>query len=81
MRVNFQLHGVLIRLAGCETVGVDCPDHATVESALQSLADDKPALKQELQRTACAIGEALISRDTVLANDTEIALIPPVSGG
>lgn len=81
MKVSFQLHGVLTRLAGSEALNVECPHHATVGSALDVLADQQPALSAELNRTACAIGETLVSRETILQGDTDIALIPPVSGG
>lgn len=81
MKVSFQLHGVLTRLAGSEALSVECPNHVSVESALDVLSDQQPALSAELNRTACAIGQTLVSRETVLQGDTEIALIPPVSGG
>ena len=81
VQVTFQFHGILTRLAGCDSQQVECPAHATVDSALDALIDQLPALEAELQRTACAIGETLVSRDTPLTGDTEIALIPPVSGG
>ncbi|MGB1580094.1 MAG: MoaD/ThiS family protein [Nevskiales bacterium] len=81
MQIRFELHGVLTRLAGTDLIELQCPAPATVDKALDMLIASHPALEAELQRTACAIGEALVSRDTVLDTDSKIALIPPVSGG
>jgi molybdopterin synthase sulfur carrier subunit len=81
LRIQFLFHGVLIRLAGCETLSIECPANSTVEQALAQLATQLPAMATELQRTACAQGDSLLSRSRNLTGDAEIALIPPVSGG
>ena len=81
MQIKYLLHGVLIRLAGTESVQLECPEACSVQDALNQLAEHCPALTPELQRTACAIGDALVSRSEPLPGDTELALIPPVSGG
>lgn len=80
MQISFILHGVLTRLAGRESVSIRCAP-CRVDEAVNTLAAQMPALADELQRCACAIGEALVSPDLRLEADTEIALIPPVSGG
>lgn len=81
MRIRVLLHGVLIRLAGSETVELECSGQATVQDALDILCRQNPGLSDELKRTACAMGDSLVSRDTQLQSDSELALIPPVSGG
>ena len=81
MTVTFLMHGVLIRLAGSEAITLDCQTQCSIQDALERLATEAPDLESELNRTACAIGEALVTRDTLITTDVEIALIPPVSGG
>lgn len=81
MQIEYLLHGILIRLGGAESLKLDCSSPCTVQDALNALAEHCPALEQELQRSACAIGDALINRSETLPSNCQLALIPPVSGG
>lgn len=81
MQIRVLLHGVLIRLAGRDAIELECAPQSSVQTVLDTLADALPSLAQELDRTACAIGDSLVSRDTVLEPEAELVLIPPVSGG
>lgn len=81
MRIRVLLHGVLVHLAGNERIDLECGDAATVQEVLNELAERCPELSDELKRTACAVGDTLVSRDTQLQSASELALIPPVSGG
>ena len=81
MTVHFLLHGILIRLAGTEQLSLELPAPCTLQAALEKLAEQQPAMQPELQRSACAIGDVLVRRDTQIRDEARIALIPPVSGG
>lgn len=52
-----------------------------VTQALSYLADAVPDVADWLPRTACAVGDAIVSRDRVLETDETLVLLPPVSGG
>lgn len=82
MRVTFEFYGVLQRLAGApqRAIEVDAAG-AMIGAALERLAREVPALAGELERSACAVGDALVSRSDRLAGDLTIAVLPPVAGG
>lgn len=54
---------------------------ATVADALAALTAARPALGPHLERVAYAVGDELVSRETVLRPDDTLVLLPPVSGG
>lgn len=80
MKITFEMHGVLRRLAGAE-LAAELPDHATVGDALDHLSLLLPAAAAQLRGTACALGTRLVPRFTELPPGARVALIPPVSGG
>lgn len=81
MRVTIECHGVFRSLCGAEyTVEID-NGNATVGDALTALADAVPETADHLPRTACAAGDTLVDRDTMVEDGDRLALIPPVSGG
>jgi sulfur-carrier protein len=80
MRITIEFHGVLRQLAGDERCVVELPG-GTVADALALLCRQQPQLAERLPRVACAIGSELVSRQHRLADDSTLALIPPVSGG
>lgn len=80
MRVTVEFYGGLRELAGAECLALDMPGE-TVGDALGELCRHKPALREQLPRIACAIGDHLVQRGDTLHEGSVLALIPPVSGG
>lgn len=80
MRVTFEFHGMLRPLAGVEQLQLELAAGSVAE-ALTRLCERQPALAAALDRSACAIGTELVTRDHPLRDDITLALIPPVSGG
>lgn len=91
--MEWKLFAHLRDAAGGETVSVDVEPGATVETALNALVDTEPELGAELfedgeladhirllvdGEDAFAAREGL---ETVVTEETELALFPPVSGG
>ena len=78
--VTIRLHGVLARLAGCDRLTLET-SAGTAGAVVEEIAARWPQLAAELRRTACAIGDELVSRSARLAPGAELNLLPPVSGG
>jgi len=80
-------HGVRIALfAGmAEAAGRRCLDIAwdggSAAALRRRLADELPHLAPLLARSAVAIGDAYVTDDTPIPAGSDVAIIPPVSGG
>lgn len=79
--ITFEFYGRLERLAKQTDLSLEIVTPTKVEDALKILATSKPDLTENLERCACAIGDALISRSHILEGDATLALLPPVAGG
>ena len=76
MRITVRLFAGLRELAGADRRQLDLPDESTV-------AEIWPALELGAEPAGLlyAVNRAYADRDTRLAEEDEVALIPPVSGG
>lgn len=81
MMLTIRLNGVLTRLAGTDILSLDVQGQVTVDDVVYLLGERYPALVAQLQRTACAVGDELVSRTQPIKPGSELVLIPPVSGG
>lgn len=68
-------------LAESDVLSVELPDNATVGTLRQVLTQEHPKLAGLLTRSALAVDNDFADDATPLSNDSEVALIPPVSGG
>lgn len=82
MVVNVRLFAMLRERAGRDSVDVELPEGATVQQAVDAIADAH-GLGDVLSRlpVVMAVNREYASADSVLAEADELALIPPVSGG
>lgn len=81
MNITIQFNGRLRQLAGSKRTELGLADFASVGEALAALAREYPEMAERLSSTACAIDDALVTRDEPLFEGAELVLIPPVSGG
>ncbi|HJS07271.1 MAG TPA: MoaD/ThiS family protein [Pirellulales bacterium] len=81
MRVNVKLFAAARELAGGESIEVDLPAGATVARLRQELMERLPGVRELLTRSLFAIDCDYAADDKGLEASTEIACIPPVSGG
>lgn len=79
--ITFEFYGRLERLANQSEMSLSLNTPISLEIALQQLAALKPEIHDNLERCACAIGDELVSRATLVEANTRIALLPPVAGG
>jgi molybdopterin converting factor small subunit len=81
MKVRVKLFAVAKELAGRDVLAVDLPNNATIADLRKAVVDAVPALKEVVPHSLWAIGSEYVLDDTKLNEYSDIALIPPVSGG
>ncbi|MQM40320.1 hypothetical protein KBTX_04369 [wastewater metagenome] len=79
--MELELHGVLSEAAGRERMELGVAPGERVADVLERLGAEVPELVPHLARVACAVGDTLVPRATVLEGNERLALLPPVSGG
>jgi len=79
--MNIELYGVLREAAGSQTLELDIDAPIVISAVLERLGADYPALATHLPRVACAVGDAMRSRQDQLQPNETLVLLPPVSGG
>ena len=74
------LFGPLRDLAGWRERDIEAPDLATLRSLI---ANDDPALGEALagKGVQVAVDQAIVRADAPLAAQSEVAFLPPMSGG
>ena len=68
-------------LAGADAVSVELPAGATAADLRRRLALQCPRLAALLERSALAVDDEFAEEAQALREGSEIALLPPVSGG
>jgi molybdopterin synthase catalytic subunit len=81
MKVTVRLFAGLKEWVGRQEITVNLPEGATVSDLAEHLGREYPRLKPILPGLAFAVNEEYRSRDYVLHDNDEVALIPPISGG
>jgi molybdopterin converting factor subunit 1 len=81
MNVRVRLFARARDLAGADTLTLDLPPGSTAAELRRRLADACPCLAPLLERSALAVDDEFAGDAQVLSAGSEIALLPPVSGG
>ena len=81
MTVRVRFFAILKDKAGRDSVELELSPGATVAEAMTLLADSEVELVAWLPKVAAAVNREYVSREHVLKDGDELALIPPVSGG
>ncbi|MEM6992308.1 MAG: molybdenum cofactor biosynthesis protein MoaE [Myxococcota bacterium] len=79
--LNVLLFAGLKQAAGADTLAIDVAADATVHDLLNGLAAAHPHLAGPLSQCRVAVDQEFVGADHRVAAATEVALIPPVSGG
>jgi molybdopterin converting factor small subunit len=79
--VRVRLGAGLARLSAAPFLSVEVPDGATVGDVFARLGDTKPQLAPALRSALPVVAGEHVTRDQVLADRQEVALLLPVSGG
>lgn len=81
MKVSVKLFAVARQRAGAGAIEVEIPPSATVGQLRAALAEQFPPLKDILLHSRLAVADEYAGDTTPILATSEIALIPPVSGG
>ena len=60
---------------------LQCEPDSSVAAVLKDVVAQYPAVHTLLERCACAMGEDIIPRQTILSRDCTLVLLSPVAGG
>ncbi len=81
MTVRVRLFAVARELAGCDQLTVELQGDHTVADLRRALAEAAPALERVLNHSLLAVDAEYATDATPINEHSNIALIPPVSGG
>src|SRR3954462_12016100 len=81
MRVTVLYFAAARERAGAASDALDLPDGATAADALAAACARHPALQAVAQKLRLAVDQEFTGAGRKLRGGSEIALIPPVSGG
>jgi molybdopterin converting factor subunit 1 len=81
MNVRVKLFAAAKDLAKTDMLEVDVPENATVSQLRSSVVAKFPALEKIVAHSLWAIGTEYVSDKDRLTETSDVALIPPVSGG
>jgi len=81
MQLSVRIFARARDLVGKSEVVVELPAGATVADLRRRLSVDYPALKSLLEHSALAVNDEFADDSSLLPPSSEVALLPPVSGG
>jgi molybdopterin synthase sulfur carrier subunit len=81
MRVTIRLFARLRDIAGRGELSRDVPPGARVTDVWQSLVSEFPEMARYDSSISSAVNADYAKMNTPLADDDEVAFLPPVSGG
>ena len=81
MKVNVRLFAVARQLAGRDSMTLEVPPGTTIGELRARLASEFPDLAPVLPHVLFAIGSEYAGDDEPISDGSQIACIPPVSGG
>ncbi len=81
MNVSLRLFASLHDLLGVRELSLELTDGASIEDLKRQLIQNYPAIQPAMNTVAFAIDDEYVAFDAKLRDGSEVALIPPVSGG
>jgi molybdopterin synthase catalytic subunit len=81
MKVRMRLFAVAKELAARDELIIELPHGATIADLHQAVVEIVPALARIIPHSLWAVGTEYVDSDAKLNDDSDVALIPPVSGG
>lgn len=81
MQVSVRFFGIFSDFAGVREVTLDLPDGATVEDALQAVANDRPRFAAVLPQVRAVVNGQNATRDQQLADGDDLSLLRAIGGG
>ncbi len=67
--------------AGTKSLDIEIPEGITVQGLKEQIARDYPNLKQSMEAVLISIDREYAFDEAIVADGSEVAMFPPVSGG
>ena len=80
IRVKIEAFGAIERQLP-PNLTLQCEPDSSVAAVLKDVVAQYPDVQTLLERCACAMGEDIIPRQTILSRDCTLVLLSPVAGG
>jgi len=80
-KIKILFFATLRERAGTKSVELEVPSEMTVKSLKDKLASDHPNLKESMKTVLVSVNKEYAFDESVLPQNAEVALFPPVSGG
>tara|TARA_R110002049_G_scaffold2750_2_gene21544 strand:+ start:359645 stop:359890 length:246 start_codon:yes stop_codon:yes gene_type:complete len=81
MQIEVLLFAALREAAGRDRITIDVSDQPTADDVIQAIADRLPSVAALMPACRVAVDSSYVGPDTLVPPNSEVALIPPVSGG
>lgn len=81
MTVRVKLFAIVRDLVKADEISVELPQGATLADLRVKLLEAHPTLESVLSHVMIAVDSQYAAQDQTLSEHSEVALIPPVSGG
>ncbi len=80
-KIKVQFYATLRDEMGMRSLEMDLEPGATVRVLKDKLEQDRPGITASIERALVAVNRQYSPDETVLPENAEVALFPPVSGG
>ena len=80
MKVRVKLFAQLREIVGQNEVELDV-ERPTAAAAFEALAQKHPAIADYRHAVSFAVDDEYVPAETAISENSEVALIPPISGG
>lgn len=81
MKIHVQLFAALREAAGAGQLEVEAPAETTPRKIAYTLAERFPKFRAHLPTLSFAVNDEIVAPDFPITTSSEVALLPPVSGG
>jgi len=81
MSVKILFFATLRDRAGTKSLDIEIPEGTTVQGLKDQIARDYPNLKQSMEAVLISINREYAFDEAIVADGSEVAMFPPVSGG
>ena len=81
MQIDVLLFAAAREAAGTKSIQIDVPQDACAADVLRVLGETIPGIEGLMPASRLAVDRDYVSADTPVNAGSEVALIPPVSGG
>ena len=81
MNVEVQLFAVARQITGDDKLRIELSDGATIADLRKEISRNTPELSDLIKHARFAVDQEYAADSTILLEESQVACIPPVSGG